>query len=143
MSSASLEWATLPTFILARQFDRSFAIRGLHFDTQTGYILKVDQFGKIAISCVYKGRQKASISEIVDAYKGESITAESKEIDSSPDRGEAAGHRLPKVFGLCALETVVRRLGRYTAGSGALQFAGRISQPALAAHDKRSVVNCL
>lgn len=63
-----------PAEILAHKFDPSFAIRGLHFDTRTGYILKLDQNGKVQTSTVYKGRQQVAAADIVSAYRGVSIT---------------------------------------------------------------------
>ena len=65
-----------PPEVLQRVFDRSFAIRGLHFDTRTGYLLKLDQFSKIQTGCVYLGRTPVSVVDVVDAYKGVSITSD-------------------------------------------------------------------
>lgn len=63
-----------PAALRARTFDASFAIRGLHFDTRTGFVLKIDQFAKVQTGCVYLGRRQVSIAEIIEAYRGVSLT---------------------------------------------------------------------
>ena len=60
-------------------FDPSFAIRGLHFDDRTGYLLKLDQFGKVQLDTVHKGRQKVPVDEIVSRYNGITVSKEYEE----------------------------------------------------------------
>jgi hypothetical protein len=45
-------------------FDPTFAIRGLHFDDRTGFILKLDQFGTVVLETVHRGRQKVKVDEV-------------------------------------------------------------------------------
>ena len=45
-----------PAEILDFQFDKSFAVRGLHFDTQKGLLMKIDSFHNIQLGTVYRYR---------------------------------------------------------------------------------------
>ena len=60
-------------------FDPSFPIRGLHYDDHTGFLLKLDQFGKVQLETVHKGRQKVKVNDIVEQYHGLTITKEYEE----------------------------------------------------------------
>ena len=60
-------------------YEPRFAIRGLHFDDRTGFLLKLDQFGKVQLETVHKGRQKVGVDEIVSRYNGITINKEYEE----------------------------------------------------------------
>ena len=60
-------------------FDPAFAIRGLHFDDRTGFLLKLDQFGKIQLDTVHRGRQKVRVDDIVEQYHGITVNREYEE----------------------------------------------------------------
>ncbi len=51
-------------------FDPKFAIRGLHFDSKTGLLLKMDQFNKVQPGSVYLGRIPLKVEEILRYYGG-------------------------------------------------------------------------
>lgn len=57
-----------PSRLLQCSFDPKFPIRGLFFDCITGYMLKLDQFGKIAHTCTHFGRRQVSAAEVVACY---------------------------------------------------------------------------
>lgn len=65
-----------PAHILERQFDPKFAVRGLHFDTNTGYMFKVDQFGKINPESAWHGRQLVPTADLIREYGGLTITTD-------------------------------------------------------------------
>ena len=65
-----------PKEIGARRFDRHFAIRGLHYDKRMGFLLKLDQFGKIVPETVLKGRTPVPQSEVVRLYGGLRLTTD-------------------------------------------------------------------
>jgi HAD superfamily 5'-nucleotidase-like hydrolase len=65
-----------PPELAQAQFDSSFAIRGLHFDTRTGFLLKLDAFNKVQTSCCFLGRQRVSVPDIVAAYGGISVATD-------------------------------------------------------------------
>jgi HAD superfamily 5'-nucleotidase-like hydrolase len=52
------------------RYDPAFAVRGLHFDSRTGFLLKVDQFNLIAPDCVVHGRRRVELGEVLEAYNG-------------------------------------------------------------------------
>jgi HAD superfamily 5'-nucleotidase-like hydrolase len=53
---------------LKDQFDGNFVIRGLSYDRQTGFLLKLDQFGQIQLDSVYLGRRQLEPEEVKKAY---------------------------------------------------------------------------
>lgn len=63
-----------PERLLDRDFDENFSIRGLMFDSETGFLMKLDQFNKIQTDTVYFGRERVSVAEVVEKYEGLSIT---------------------------------------------------------------------
>lgn len=44
-----IEKLKYPKPILEIDFDKNFAIRGLHFDKKTGFLMKLNQFSKIEV----------------------------------------------------------------------------------------------
>ena len=64
-----------PSDILNFRFDRSFAIRGLHFDRETGYLLKLDQFSKVQYESVHLGRQRVPPEKVLESYPGFRMTS--------------------------------------------------------------------
>lgn len=49
-------------------YNFSFPIRGLHFDSKTGCLLKLDFLGYISRSSCYQGRRKLEKDEILSIY---------------------------------------------------------------------------
>ncbi|XP_068694165.1 5'-nucleotidase domain-containing protein 2-like isoform X3 [Montipora foliosa] len=52
------------------KYDPDFAIRGLHFDTCKGLLLKVDAFHNIMLGSVYRGLQPVPNEEVFSIYEG-------------------------------------------------------------------------
>jgi HAD superfamily 5'-nucleotidase-like hydrolase len=69
-----------PSIILQCTYDESFPIRGLQFDTRSGYLIKLDQFGKIQTHTVHRGKQRVSLDQIIQTYKGVSISKEYEQL---------------------------------------------------------------
>ncbi len=63
--------------LLHESYDPSFAIKGICFDTKTGLFFKTDQFFKLQKDCVFRGRSRVPIQEVIDTYHG---TALSKDV---------------------------------------------------------------
>lgn len=59
-----------PAELLDLKYDSNFGIKGLFFDKETGYFLKVDQFYKIQSECVYYGRRRVPLDDILKRYDG-------------------------------------------------------------------------
>ncbi|MFH4976836.1 hypothetical protein AB6A40_003545 [Gnathostoma spinigerum] len=57
-----------PRDLLSVPYDPTFAIRGLHFDTATSCLLKVDAFSQIQDGTVFRGRRRLSRSEVSKQY---------------------------------------------------------------------------
>jgi HAD superfamily 5'-nucleotidase-like hydrolase len=53
---------------LKDKFDKDFVIRGLSYDRQTGFLLKLDQFGQIQLDSVFLGRRQLDPEEVKKAY---------------------------------------------------------------------------
>jgi HAD superfamily 5'-nucleotidase-like hydrolase len=49
-------------------FDPDFVVRGLSYDRRTGFLFKLDQFGKIQRDCVYSGRTRVSEAKVLETY---------------------------------------------------------------------------
>jgi HAD superfamily 5'-nucleotidase-like hydrolase len=69
-----------PSKIADLSFDETFAIRGLYFDRKTGYLLKLDQFHKVMLDCVYYGREPVPPEKIIQAYHGVRISPVYKQL---------------------------------------------------------------
>lgn len=59
-----------PRGIEGMKYDPDFAIRGLHFDTSSGLLLKVDAFHNIMLGSVYRGLQPVPNEEVFKIYEG-------------------------------------------------------------------------
>lgn len=57
-------------------YDATFPIRGLHFDSNTGFLLKLDQFGKINIDTVHLGRSKVPTEQVIKQYDGITVSVD-------------------------------------------------------------------
>ena len=49
--------------------DLHFAVRGLHYDVEIGFFLKVDSFHQIQLGTVYRGRERLEEQEVLSMYK--------------------------------------------------------------------------
>jgi HAD superfamily 5'-nucleotidase-like hydrolase len=65
-----------PRMIDKLVYDPTFPIRGLMWDSRTGFLLKLDQFLRIQTSCVVRGRHRVSIETILHHYNGISVSQE-------------------------------------------------------------------
>eukprot|EP00795_Rhopilema_esculentum_P006452 gene6452-11898_t len=65
-----IEMFGYPKQIKSMRYDPGFAIRGLHFDTRKGLLMKLDSFSHIQIGTVYRGRQEVNSWDVVNYYGG-------------------------------------------------------------------------
>eukprot|EP00794_Sanderia_malayensis_P009629 gene9629-10617_t len=65
-----IEMFGYPKQIKSMKFDPGFAIRGLHFDTRKGLLMKLDSFSHIQAGTVYRGRQELNSWDVVNYYGG-------------------------------------------------------------------------
>ncbi|KAF1798207.1 HAD-superfamily hydrolase [Mucor lusitanicus] len=64
-----------PKHIKDFQFDPNFAIRGLHYDFNNGWLMKIDNMANIQLNTVHVGREPISnIEEIMQVHKGRHIS---------------------------------------------------------------------
>ncbi|CAG7786513.1 unnamed protein product [Allacma fusca] len=54
-------------------YNRNFAVRGLHYDIQKGLLLKVDSFMQIQLGCVYRGLTQLPDDEVLAMYGSRKI----------------------------------------------------------------------
>lgn len=54
----------------------NFPIRGLYYDKQKGYLLKLDFFHSVQPTSCYFGRRKLSVDELELAYPGRKVSPE-------------------------------------------------------------------
>eukprot|EP00052_Salpingoeca_macrocollata_P014057 m.109906 g.109906 ORF g.109906 m.109906 type:complete len:586 (-) comp19169_c0_seq1:225-1982(-) len=59
-----------PSSLDQLEYDPSFAIRGLHYDENTGFLMKLDQFGNVQAGCVYHGHRSVEVEEFLQLYQG-------------------------------------------------------------------------
>ncbi|KAK2145597.1 hypothetical protein LSH36_669g01023 [Paralvinella palmiformis] len=59
-----------PSEILTLDFNPKFAVRGLHCDVQTGFLLKIDAFHNIQMGTVYRGLEPVPDDEVYKSYNG-------------------------------------------------------------------------
>lgn len=59
-----------PDGINKLEYDESFAIRGLHYDRQTGYLMKLNQYSRIQHDTAYYGRNRVSYEELQKRFPG-------------------------------------------------------------------------
>ncbi|KAI9497803.1 5' nucleotidase family-domain-containing protein [Zychaea mexicana] len=63
-----------PKHIKDLEFDPSFAIRGLHYDINTGWLMKIDSYANIQLNTVHAGRDRVSDpEEVIRYYNGTHI----------------------------------------------------------------------
>ncbi|KAI7870738.1 HAD-superfamily hydrolase [Spinellus fusiger] len=56
-------------------FDPSFAIRGLHYDMNKGWLMKIDNMANIQLSTVYAGREQVhDVEEVIRLHQGTHIS---------------------------------------------------------------------
>ncbi|KAI8098731.1 HAD-superfamily hydrolase [Halteromyces radiatus] len=60
-----------PSQIKDLQFDPNFAIRGLHYDFNNGWLMKIDNMANIQLNTVHVGREPIrNKNEVVDLHRG-------------------------------------------------------------------------
>ncbi|KAI8091108.1 HAD-superfamily hydrolase, partial [Gilbertella persicaria] len=58
-------------------FDPNFAIRGLHYDFNNGWLMKIDNMANIQLNTVHAGRTPIKdLNQVVELHKGRHITPE-------------------------------------------------------------------
>ncbi|KAI8145840.1 HAD-superfamily hydrolase [Fennellomyces sp. T-0311] len=63
-----------PKQIKDLQFDPSFAVRGLHYDINKGWLMKIDSFANVQLNTVHAGRDRVSDpEEVIRHYNGTHI----------------------------------------------------------------------
>ncbi|RUS21625.1 5' nucleotidase family-domain-containing protein [Endogone sp. FLAS-F59071] len=66
-----IEQLRYPAGLRCLDFDPDFAIRGLHYDLQNGWLMKVDSFGNIQLNTVYVGREPIkNPDQIIQLHNG-------------------------------------------------------------------------
>jgi HAD superfamily 5'-nucleotidase-like hydrolase len=75
-----IEVQKYPKNLEVLQFDPTFAIRGLHFDTKRGNLLKIDQLGHLQVDAAYFGRHKIPLEKLKVQYSG--LTVQMKYIEN-------------------------------------------------------------
>ncbi|CAM6012545.1 unnamed protein product [Sphagnum balticum] len=65
-----------PDSCLDFEYDVSFPIRGLYYDKQKGYLLKLDFFHSVQPTSCYFGRRKLSVDELELAYPRRKVSPE-------------------------------------------------------------------
>ncbi|KAI8984441.1 5' nucleotidase family-domain-containing protein [Mycotypha africana] len=64
-----------PKPIKGFMFDPNFAIRGLHYDVNHGWLMKIDNMANIQLNTVHVGRQPVrNIDEVIEVHKGRHIS---------------------------------------------------------------------
>ncbi|KAG1380926.1 hypothetical protein G6F61_003623 [Rhizopus arrhizus] len=59
------------------KFDPNFAIRGLHYDFNNGWLMKIDNMANIQLNTVHVGREPIKdVNEIIEYHKGRHIPPE-------------------------------------------------------------------
>jgi len=65
-----------PKALLDYKYDAGFPIRGLHFDTEKGYLMKLDSFSHVQLGSVYRGLQKVVDRDVVKECGGTLISVD-------------------------------------------------------------------
>nr|KAG5698473.1 hypothetical protein BaRGS_022003 [Batillaria attramentaria] len=63
-----------PAEILNFKYDEAFAVRGLHYDTLKGLVMKIDSFHNIQLGTVYRGLTPVPDEEVKALYGGTHIS---------------------------------------------------------------------
>ena len=59
-----------PKQLMGYAFDDFPIIRGLHFDTENGFLMKIDSRSRIQMGTVYRGFEKVEDEEVINEYGG-------------------------------------------------------------------------
>ncbi|XP_064086629.1 5'-nucleotidase domain-containing protein 3-like isoform X1 [Macrobrachium nipponense] len=62
-----------PDEIKDLQYNREFAVRGLHYDIEHGLLMKLDQFQQIQIGSIYRGLTVLSSEDVMNIYGSRSL----------------------------------------------------------------------
>lgn len=65
-----------PAEILDFKYDETFAVRGLHYDTLRGLLMKIDTFHNIQLGTVYRGKNPVPDDEVKSLYGGTHVSLE-------------------------------------------------------------------
>jgi len=65
-----------PKEIQGYKYNNSFPIRGLHFDTANGFLMKIDSCSRVQMGTVYKGLEKVSDEDVIEQYGGTFINVD-------------------------------------------------------------------
>ena len=93
-----IEMFGYPCQIKSMKYDPGFAIRGLHFDTRKGLLMKLDSFSHIQLGTVYRGRQELNSWDVVSNYAGTHLPID--QISLGTKRNGAYIHQLIDLFSL-------------------------------------------
>ncbi|KAB7493802.1 5'-nucleotidase domain-containing protein 2 [Armadillidium nasatum] len=63
-----------PKEIESLEYNRSYAVRGLHYDIQNGLLMKLDQFQQIQIGSIYRGLTHVSMEEVRKIYGSKALS---------------------------------------------------------------------
>lgn len=63
-----------PNFVTQMRYNPHFAIRGLHFDTVLGHMMKLDYLYNIQPDAIFFGHQPLTVREVVSAYGSYHLT---------------------------------------------------------------------
>lgn len=87
-----------PNKLRSIKFDAGFPIRGLHFDTEKGYLMKLDSFSHVQLGAVYRGHRKINNWDVVKEYEGTLISVDSISKGTNKD-----GHTIHQQMDLFSL----------------------------------------
>ena len=93
-----IEMFGYPKQIRSMKYDPGFAIRGLHFDTRKGLLMKLDSFSHIQLGTVYRGRQELNSWDVVNHYAGTHLPID--QISRGTKRNGAYIHQLIDLFSM-------------------------------------------
>ncbi|XP_065889371.1 5'-nucleotidase domain-containing protein 3-like [Dysidea avara] len=72
---------TYPTEVKQFQYNPQFAIRGLHLDVKTGYLMKVDANNHIQLGSVYRGHEAVKDEKVIEVYRDTHLSLDLLETD--------------------------------------------------------------
>lgn len=64
----------------------NFPIRGLHFDTLNGYLMKIDSCSRVQLGTVYRGYDKVNDQEVINQYGGTLVSVDLMNTNSNRAR---------------------------------------------------------
>lgn len=77
-----------PNEISRYKYDCTFPIRGLHFDTKMGYLMKLSSTNRVQLGTVHKGYKRIDDFEVLKEYGGTLINIDLMSMDGSDQDGE-------------------------------------------------------